>query len=363
MYDLYELSEKLGEKLDKICEIFGLPYNPSHKYLTFPCPIHDSDKKDSCTIFLQSRNGLSYNWRCFTANCHEIYGKSLISFIYALLHKQDKNIDKKRAIDWCYSFTGTRPTYTYKEDNLQKKEWIIYNQIFNQEVILPKMTPSDIRQKLIVPSEYYLKRGFSKDILVKYNIGTCFDKTKEMFMRSIFPIMDLTGSYMIGCVGRSINEKCSKCSLYHYKDSECPTNPLARIYYSKWRNNNGFMASKYLFNLWNAQHSINKTEMAILVEGQGDCLKLEEAGINNSLGLFGDNITDQQCLLLERMNCRNLIIAVDRDNAGEKAKETITSKLERMYNIYYLQYSTKDVGEASILELQKSYEQIINKCK
>lgn len=360
MYDLYELSEAIGQKLDKLCEIFELPYRPTNKYLNFPCPIHDGNKS-ALTIFLQPRNGLSYNWRCYTGHCEDIWGKSIISLIYALLNKQDNSITRKQAIEWCYSFTGTKPNYIHKTDDNQKKEWVLYNQIFSQEIIMPKFSTNDIRERLIVPSEYYLNRGYSKDILYKYNVGTCFDKTKEMFMRSIFPIMDMTGQYMIGCVGRSINEKCPTCDLYHYNKGDCPNNPLAHLYYSKWRNNNGFMASKFLFNLWYSQHTINKTETVILLEGQGDCLKLEESNIHNSVGLFGDDITDNQCLLLENLNCRNVIIGTDNDKAGLKAREKITSKLERMYNIYYLDYTGKDAGETSIEELQQKYRKIYGK--
>lgn len=358
MYDLYALSDKLGQKLDKICELFNIPYKPTHKYLTFPCPIHDSNKQDSCTIFLQARNGLTYNWRCFTAHCEETYGKSIISFIYALLHKKDATITRNRAIEWIYAFLGEKPSYIHKADDEQKRLWIQYNQVFTQEAILPKIYKEDIRKKLIIPSEYYLNRGFSKQILCEYDIGTCFDKTKEMYMRSVFPLFDESGSYMIGCVGRSINEKCSKCNLYHYKNIECPTHALAYLFYSKWKNSNQFTSSKYFFNLWNAKESINNTETVVLLEGQGDVLRFEEAKIHNSLGLFGDDLTDSQMILLERLNCRNVIIGTDNDAAGHKAREKITSRLERMYNIYYIDYQNKDAGETSIVEIQNQYSKI-----
>lgn len=358
MFDLQELSEKLVSKIDKIFEIFSLDYRPNNRRISIKCPIHDGNKNDGLTIFLEHRNGLIGNWRCWTAQCHDTYGKSILGLIYGLLKKTNPEITKNEVIHWCYNFLGEKPSY-FKDDNAtQKYNWIKYNSIIKQDVILPKISSNDIKSKLIIPSEYYLKRGYSKDILIKYDIGSCFDKTKEMFMRSVFPIYDDSGKYMLGCVGRSINEKCEKCSLYHFKENKCPEGPMSQIFYSKWRNSKDFLASRYFFNFWHAQEIINKNQTAILVEGQGDCLKFEEAGINISLGLFGDNLTDNQLIILEKLNLLNIIIATDNDNAGYKARETLTKKLERYYNIYYIDYKNKDAGESSVEELRKSYSKI-----
>jgi DNA gyrase subunit B len=58
MYDLYELSEAIGQKLDKLCEIFELPYRPTNKYLNFPCPIHDGNKS-ALTIFFEENPSIA----------------------------------------------------------------------------------------------------------------------------------------------------------------------------------------------------------------------------------------------------------------------------------------------------------------
>ena len=356
MYNLYELSNAIGNKLETLCELFNISYRPSYKYAQFPCPLHQG-VKDSLTIFLQPRGDMIYNWRCWTGNCHEIYGKSIISLVYGLLKQKDTNITRKEALDWCYNFTGLEPTLLKLESSTEKQQWVFYNQIFNLEekIDIPK---EDIRSRLLTPSSYYINRGFTPEILTKYNVGTCLDKTKEMFMRVVFPLLDETGQYLIGCAGRSVNEKCPQCNLFHYKENECPIHPLKYLYFSKWKNSKNFIASKHFFNLWNSKDWINQSETVVLLEGPSDLLRLEEANIHNGLSLFGCNLSDSQQVILEQLNCKNLILSLDNDKAGESAIEKIVKKLERTYNIYKMKFSGKDIGELSIEEIQKSYQNI-----
>ena len=45
------------------------------------------------------------------------------------------------------------------------------------------------------------------------------------------------------------------------------------------------------------------------------------------------------------------MILSDNDSAGQKAKESITKKCERLFHIVYPEISTKDVGERTIQQI------------
>ena len=91
----------------------------------------------------------------------------------------------------------------------------------------------------------------------------------------------------------------------------------------KWLNSKGFNSGACLYNYWNAKDHISETSTAILVEGQGDVWRLDEAGIYNVVGMFGCSLGGQQRLILERSGALKLVVMTDADEAGQKARDKI----------------------------------------
>jgi DNA primase len=89
-----------------------------------------------------------------------------------------------------------------------------------------------------------------------------------------------------------------------------------------------------------------------LVEGPGDVWRLEEAGIQNSVAMFGVNLTDEQAILLECSGAMTVVLAEDNDAAGEIAINELKDQL-RGYNLKVYKPSAKDVGEMTIADLRK----------
>jgi DNA primase len=105
------------------------------------------------------------------------------------------------------------------------------------------------------------------------------------------------------------------------------------------------------------------TNSIILVEGPGDVWRLEEAGIKNSVAIFGVDLTEEQLVLLGSSWCTNVIICMDNDEAGIKASENLSKTLRRMYKLYFPKLIQKDLGESSVEEVKKLFSPILNSIK
>lgn len=90
--------------------------------------------------------------------------------------------------------------------------------------------------------------------------------------------------------------------------------------------------SKLMFGLDKAKQAIREKEMAILVEGQMDCVTAHEAGFENVIATSGTALTTEQVKLLQRYSNR-VAFAYDTDAAGRLAVErgseiTLRSEIE-----------------------------------
>ena len=88
-----------------------------------------------------------------------------------------------------------------------------------------------------------------------------------------------------------------------------------------------------LFNLDKAKGEMRKSDFAVLVEGQMDCISVYMAGIHNVLAVSGTAFTETQVRLLGRFTKR-VIVNFDPDTAGATATEkSIALLTEEDFNI------------------------------
>jgi DNA primase len=210
----------------------------------------------------------------------------------------------------------------------------------------------EVRDSLQIPDQYFLGRGFSAEILDKYDVGYCDTYGNEMFQRATAPIYDDDHKLLIGCVGRTTKPLCTMCEHHHDFSRKCPSNTIEKRWGRKWLNTSGFRSDTFLYNYWYAKEHITRTGWAILVEGQGDIWKLEMAGYHIGLGIFGDSLGDNQKLALDKLGAINLLILTDNDKAGMEARNKIGVKCSRYYNCYYMDLPKKDLGDMKPEEIQ-----------
>ena len=151
---------------------------------------------------------------------------------------------------------------------------------------------------------------------------------------------------MIGCTGRSIFEKCEKCSCFHSASEECP-DETKQYLYSKWRHSTNFKSQHCLYNFWFAKTHIQETGIAIIVESPGNVWTLEESGIHNSVAIFGSSMSDNQKRILDISGAMSLVFIMDNDEAGKKAVDQMTKKCNRTYNVHTITITGEDIASMS----------------
>ncbi len=177
---------------------------------------------------------------------------------------------------------------------------------------------------------YFKERGFSDDIIKKFDLGYCKDEwdnfTKSALKkgydlkylastgltivkenkqfdrfkgRVLFPIHSMSGR-ILGFGGRilKVDKKAAK-----YLNS-----PESDIYHK----------SKILYGIYQAKKEIAKQDNCFLVEGYTDVISLHQSGIENVVASSGTALTSDQIRLVKRLT-QNITVLFDGDAAGLRA--------------------------------------------
>jgi len=365
------LCDDLCDNIEELLAYFDVDYKDNGKMMSMSCPIHDGDNPGAVNIYVQ---GDTYrgNWKCRTHQCEKVFKGSIIGFVRGLLsnkkHQWSEDGDKacsfKETIDFVTKFLKK----DLKDINISKisrNKSRFTNAVghINNNVKINTancLTRDKIRPLLQIPAQYYLDRGFTKEIIDKYDVGLCTNPAREMHNRVVVPIYDMDYEYMIGCSGRSIFEKCKECSCFHSPDESCPEDNKKYLY-SKWKHSANFKSQNCLYNFWFAKKHIQETGVAILVESPGNVWKLEENNIHNSVAVFGANLSDRQKILLDASGAMNLIILMDNDEAGKKAAVNIVDKCKNTYRLHVPSISKLDVGEMTSAEIDTEIKEFIKR--
>ena len=155
---------------------------------------------------------------------------------------------------------------------------------------------------------------------------------------------------MVGCTGRSIYDKCNICKSYH-DINNCPSDYESWLH-SKWRHNKDFKTQEHLYNMWFAKDFIKSSKTAIIVESPGNVWRLEEAGIHNSVALFGTNLSPKQKMLLDMSGAMSIITIMDNDTPGQEAAKTIIEKCNKIYNTKNIIVPKNDIAEMTVEEIR-----------
>jgi DNA primase len=323
--------------MEKLTKALDIDLFHSADKLIGACPVHDGDNPSGFNINVDPESQWAGAWFCNTQKCHEKFPNDILGLIQGILsRKMNKEVSFQETLEYIESVISVDKT-AIRVDNYD-----VVHQVFSKKTNNNILCYRDRFVKtLTIPCPYFTNRGFSKEVLEEFGIGFCSDQTKPMYNRSVFPIFN-PGSFdnneIIGVVGRSIEK-----------------NPK-----EKWKFSKGFSAGKNLFGYNKAYERMKRTGSAVLVEGQGDVLRLYEAGILNCVGIFGCDLNDEQSILLERASVDNIILALDNDKAGQQGRDKIIKKYGKMFNLKTVSFSKKDIGELTVEEIQ---EQIMPQIK
>ncbi len=353
--------DELMAKLDIGCRRYGKMY-------VGPCPVHGGDRADAWNLYPDGHT-VRCNWACRTRGCEKIFKKTPIGLVRGVLSRKlrgwsagssdaSKIVPLKDAIDWVCKFVGQKWT-SLKDDPVRTEKLRFASQMAvlsrtpGQEV--SGWTREETRQRLIIPSPYFVSRGYLPATLDHFDIGDSQVTlpAHPMFRRAVVPIFNRDGRRVIGATARSTYDQCQSCRRWHDVAATC--NALDIQNTAKWVNTKGLARERHLYNYWFAQEHIRKSGQIILVEGPGDVWRLHEAGIKNVVALFGVALNDPQMVLIEMSGCMEVVLLLDNDSAGSNATEDIQRSLRRSFRVTIPSWEGgKDIGELSVEYIQQA---------
>ena len=346
------LTEHTVEKADLLFEHLGFDYNQfTSRYIKGCCPIHGGDNPGAFTLYRDGDFSVG-NWRCRTHGCHLYFKGNFLGFVKAALSvtnhgwskKGDKTADFKEAINFLLRFNNTDLKNIKAEKNNSNGA---FTKIIRRPPEHKKIERARWLKYTRIPCPYHIKRGYSEEVLTKYDVGLCENPKQSMYMRSVVPVYDEGRENVVGYTGRSIFDQCFLCMGYHKFGAKC--DQLA----SKWRHSFKFPRDYYLYNYWFAKEPISKSGVVILVESPGDTWRCIEAGIENVCGLLGCSLGDGQLEQINKSGATTIRVALNNDEAGDEGFEHILNKCKNLYNVERVKMNKNDIGSMSIKETKE----------
>ena len=159
--------------------------------------------------------------------------------------------------------------------------------------------------------DYWNGRGISNATLDNFKSGV--DKGIEggkMQNRYVFPIFDANFN-ILGFSGRKLEKDSKRPKWIHYGQK-----------------------SKWIYPAFINEELVLESNEVILVESIGDMLSLWDAGIKNTLVLFGVNLSKSVLFHLLKLKLKKIIIALNNDG-GHKAGNKGSAKILDTLNYYF----------------------------
>lgn len=365
------ICDDLCDNIESLMDNLELDYNLRPKMLSMSCPIHDGDNSSALNIYYEGDNYRG-NWKCRTHGCETTFKGSIIGFVRGVLSNKKYGWQKEgdstctfdEALDYCLAFLN-KDLKSIKISKADRDKRLFTSLVGHMksdhnQLVSALVSRESVRKSLDIPAQYFVDRGFSPEILDKYDVGICNKVGKEMYNRAVAPIYDHEHKYLVGCSGRSIFEKCDKCKSHHSPNDTCPSD-AEKWKYSKWKHNHEFKSQNHLYNFWFAKKHILDSSVVIIVESPGNVWKLEENNIHNSVAMFGSSLSDRQKIILDSSGAMNIVILTDNDEAGKKAAEQIKNKCQNTYRIFMPQISKPDIAEMTKEEIKTEIIDYIGK--
>lgn len=263
-------------------------------------------------------------FKCFSTG----KGGSVVTFLM-----EKEHYSYPEALKWLankYNITlpeEREPTAEELAQITEKESLFIINE-FAKNHFVDNMHATD--EGKAIGLNYFIERGFRKDIIEKFQLGYCLDKGNDFtesaiqkgykleylekiglvkskdgrhfdFFRGrvMFPIHSVSGR-VLGFGGRTLLADKKIAKYFNSPES---------IIYNK---------SDILYGLYYAKGDIVKYDNCYLVEGYTDVISMHQAGIVNVVSSSGTSLTHGQIKLIRRYT-QNVTILYDGDAAGIKA--------------------------------------------
>lgn len=200
-----------------------------------------------------------------------------------------------------------------------------------QKEKIDQVFSESILETLFPSYSYFNKRGISSETLKEFKGGLATNG--KMYGRFVFPIFRPDGK-INGFTGRDV------------------TNNSKRV---KWKHLG--RTNRWVYPLFFNRKYIEKD--LIIVESIGDMLSLWEAGVRNTLVIFGSYLNKEPLKTILGLGLNRVIISTNNDenNAGQESAKKIAEKLNPWFPkenvLIKLPTNKNDFGEMNLHEIRE----------
>ncbi len=152
-------------------------------------------------------------WQCHTKSCHNIFRPTVLGLARGIMSAQqfgwtcktDKYVTFDDTLKFLLSLYKINiQNLKVQIEDLDKRKFLQQTGWYMPAKSATKLIEREkVRARLEYPCKYFIDRGFTPEILNKYDVGYCDDPTKPMYQRCVVPVYDEDGKYMIQHLGRT----------------------------------------------------------------------------------------------------------------------------------------------------------------
>ena len=176
--------------------------------------------------------------------------------------------------------------------------------------------------------EFFARDGITIDTLEQYGVCSC--ESGRYSGRAVVPFIDgneeLCGFVAVDYLGR--DRRAEMMARRHFRlDDSVPLDRLVEMYKSDYRKAlyaPGFQGHCHIYGFHENQDLLSKPHNSlVVVEGERDCLKLNQEGVP-CISIHGTCLKDGQRVMLKSsglLDKVDLYLGFDMDSAGDKAVE------------------------------------------
>ena len=270
------------------------------KELRGPCKVHGGDNSTAFRFNTESKT-----WCCYTHHCEGDKSKDVIGLV-ELCTKQPFVESVKFLADLCGIDLENQAELTEGFKKIKQQQEML-QEVRRNETRTPaarfeKEAEEELIKKLLSHrSDYFIRRGFPKELLDFYQVGGMTDSWGVH--RETIPIRDEEGHLLTVSQRRTDSDEDPKYTLWQDIKKETT-----------------------LYNLHIAKDYTGLDRTLILVEGFVDVWALSLLEIYNVVAMMGTYITPNQARLLWKY-AENITVMLDPDDAGREATPKVAEML------------------------------------
>ncbi len=317
--------------LPEILKSYGIPEgNRNNGTYSFKCPFHN-DQNPSLKV---NQKGNKWLWHCFGCGA----GGTTLSFV--MKYEKTSILGAYRKLIKCVDTQKFQIDHNKQNPNTE-------NQTPSTEVLSPEneFNPADLLKRVTDfyhdtfkedrrALEYLAKRKIiDQDIYLNFKLGFA-NGTLKKTLPSEGPMIEALKS--VGILNAKGNETFYNCVIFPIHDEDGNVLSLygRNIEKNSFATKPGGLTHLYLAGTHKGVFNskvLAGTDRIFLTESIIDALSLYQLGIKETIALYGTNgLTKDHIELLQKHRIKEVILCLDNDEAGVRATEDITKRLNQL---------------------------------